>query len=166
MTTADAVVRETSWLSAYNPNDGLPALLSSSGGPFDVLQAYWPRSPATRTNQLYVTRGRVESDRFGFNRRMDKYTFRLRIIWPLSSTTGDWESVQQTLDNAVELVIRRIIGPVNAFPLDHTHGAQFLEVAEDPCLIAVDFSDAAQAAATAQLEATVTYSASDRDYTS
>lgn len=166
MSTADAVVRETSWLSSYNPSDGLPALLSSSGGPFDVLQAYWPRSPASRTNQLYVTRGRVVSDRFGFNRRMDKYDFRLRIIWPLSSTTGDWESVQQTLDNAVELVIRRIIGPVSAFPLDHTHGGQFLEVAEDPCLIGVDFSDPEQASASAQLEATITYSASDRDYTS
>jgi hypothetical protein len=166
VTTADAVVRETGWLSAYNTSDGLPALLASSGGPFDVVQAYWPRSPASRTNQLYVTRGRVESDRFGFNRRMDKYSFRLRIIWPLSSPSGDWESVQQTLDDAVELVIRRIIGPVNAFPLDHTHGGRFLEVAEDPCLIAVDFSDPERSASSGQLEATVTYQASDRDYTS
>lgn len=166
MSTADAVVREAAWLAAYNPDDGLPALMASSGGPFDVLQPYMPRTPASRTNQLYVTRGRVTSDRFGFNRRMDKYDFRLRIIWPLSSASGDWESVQQTLDDAVELVIRRIIGPLDGFPLDKTHGGQFLEVAEDPCLIAVDFSEPEQASATGQLEATVTYSASDRDYTS
>lgn len=165
MPSADAVVRETAWLTAYSPTDGLPGLPTSLGGPFDVVQAYWPRTPATRTNQLYVMRGRIMSDRLGFSRRIDKYDFRLRIIWPLSSSTGAWEPVQQALDDAVDLVLQRIIGPVNAMPLDKTHGARFLEVAEDPCLINIEFSDPEQAAAAAQLEATITYSASDRDYT-
>lgn len=165
MPTADAVVRETAWLTTFSPTDGLPALQTSLGGPFDVVQAYWPRTPATRTNQLYVLRGMIQSDRLGFSRRIDKYHFRLRIIWPLSSSTGAWEPVQQALDDAVDLVLQRIIGPVNAMPLDKTHGARFLEVAEDPCLIDVQFSDPETAAATAQLEATITYTASDRDYT-
>jgi hypothetical protein len=165
MPSADAVARETAWLSAYSPTDGLPALPTTLGGPFDVVQAYWPRTPLTRTNQLYVRRTRIRVERFGFNRKQDHHEFQLRIIWPLSSSTGAWEPVQQALDDAVDLVLQRVTGPINALPLDKTHGARFLEVAEDPCLINVEFSDPEQAAATAALEATITYEAADIDYT-
>lgn len=166
MSSADAVVREAAWLSAYSPSDGLPGLLSQWGGPFDTLQAYWPRTPAARQIQLYVTRRAVQVERFGFNRKINHYPFVLKILWPLSSGTGAAEPVQQALDDAIELVIQRINGPVVAFPLDKTHGARFMAVAEDPCLINVDITDPESAITQGQFRATVTYSADDRDYTS
>jgi hypothetical protein len=165
VSSADAVVRETGWLTAYSPADGLPALLSSMGGPFDVVQAYWPRTPAARQTQLYVTRRAIQVERFGFNRKIDHYPFVLRIVWPLSSSTGSAEIVQQALDDAVDLVLQRVNGPL-ALPLDKTHGAAFMSVAEDPCVIGVDFSDPESAIAQGQFRATVTYTADDRDYLS
>ena len=47
MSTADAVDREAAWLATSG--DGLPALLVTAGGPFGVVQAYWPRTPGKRT---------------------------------------------------------------------------------------------------------------------
>jgi hypothetical protein len=165
LSTADAVVRETNWLTAYNPGDGLPALLSSLGGPFDVVQAYFPRTPATRQVQMYVTRRAISVERFGFSRKIINYPFVLRIIWPLSSQSGSAEDVQQAMDNAVELVLQRVNGPL-VVPIDKTHGAQFMSVAEDPCVIGVDFGDPEQAVGQGQFRATVTYTADDRDYLS
>lgn len=166
MTSADAVRREAGWLAAYSPADGLPALLDTLGGPFGVLQPYWTRTPAARRNQLYVVRRTIRVSRFALNRKMNTYGFALKIVWPLSSRSGDVESVQQALDDAIELVIQRVNGPVVTFPLDKTHGAQFLSVAEDPPVIDVDIGDPEQAVAEGELKATVTYSADDRDYTS
>lgn len=163
MPSADAVAREVAWLTAFDPTDGLPGLLDTLGGPFGVVQGYWPRTPATRKNQLYLRRTGFRVERFGFNRLMNHYQFSARIVWPLSSSSGDIESVQQLLDNAVDLVVQRITGPL-ALPLDKTHGARFLQVAEDPCLIDVQFSDPEHAAASGQIEATIKYPASDKDY--
>ena len=163
MSSADAVTRETDWLTAYDPTDGLPGLLSQFGGPFDVLQAYWPRTPAKRTNQLYVTRGRIRVERFGFNRLIAHYPFTLKVVWPMSSNSGSAEVVQQALDDALDLVIQRISGPVLTFPLDKTHGARFMEIAEDPCLIDVDITDPEAAVASGEFRASISYSAADRD---
>jgi hypothetical protein len=165
VTSADAVRREADWLAAYNSTDGLPALTDAFGGPFNVLQPYWTRTPAARKNQLYVVRRTIRVSRFGLNRKMNTYAFALKIVWPLSSGSGAAEPVQQALDDAIELVIQRINGPVLTFPLDKTHGAQFLSVAEDPPVIDVDISDPEQAVAEGAFKATVTYSADDRDYT-
>lgn len=165
MSTADAVTREAAWLGAYSPGDGLPALSQSLGGPFDVLQPYWPRTPATRKNQLYVTRRAIQVERFGLSRKIIHYPFVLRIVWPLSSTAGDAESVEQALDNAIELVLQRVSGPL-ALPMDKTHGARFMSVAEDPCRIDVEISDAEQAVQQGRFEASVSYVADDKDYLS
>lgn len=166
MSSADAVVREAAWLSAYSAADGLPALVKVQGGPFDVVQAYMPRTPAKRRRSLYVLRRSVVVERFGFNRKINHYTFELRIFWPQSSATGQAESVQQSLDDAVELVIQRINGPL-AMPLDKTHGARFLSVAEDPTTINVVFGDPEQTLqAQADLTCSITYQADDEDYTS
>ena len=165
MGTADAVAREAAWLAAYNPGDGLPALSSDLGGPFDVLQPYWPRTAATRKNQLYVTRRAIQVERFGFSRKIIHYPFVLRIVWPLSSNSGDAESVEQALDNAIDLVLQRISGPLT-LPLDKTHGARFLSVAEDPCRIDVDITDAEQAIGQGSFGASISYVADDRDFLS
>jgi hypothetical protein len=167
VSSADAVDREAAWLAAYDATDGLPGLLRAYGGPFDVVQAYVPRTPAQRQRRLYVTRGQIRAERFGFNRMINHYPFVLRLYWPQSSPSGQAESVQRDFDAAVELVLRRINGPVLTFPLDKTHGARFMSVAQDPNDIVVDFADPEQSMlAKADLSATIAYVADDKDYTS
>jgi hypothetical protein len=135
--TATAVAREAAWLAAYNPADGLPGLLRAHGGPFDVVQPYWPRTPAARKNCLYVLRRNIQSGRTANIRTMDRYQFLLRIVWPLSSRTGSAETVQQALDDAVGLVLQRVGGLF----MDKTHGGRFLSVAENPPQSDADFHD-------------------------
>ncbi|MEV5944240.1 hypothetical protein [Streptomyces sp. NPDC051994] len=158
MSSADAVARETAWLAAYDPFDGLPALLTAQGGPFDVVQAYLPRTPAQRKSQLYVMRRRLQDVRTAHVRRMARHQFELRIIWPASSPSGSAETPQQALDSAVELVLQRIGGLM----LDKTHGGRFLSVAEDPAEVAVDFADPTPSLRDrADLTCIVSYSADD-----
>lgn len=169
MSSADAVARETAWLADFSEADGLPGLLKAYGGPFDVVQAYVPRTGAQRQARLYVVRSQLRVERFGFNRKINHHTFMLRLYWPQSSPTGQAESVQADFDEAVDLVIQRINGPlafVNGV-LDKTHGARFMSVAENPTDIDVQFADPeASIQAQAGLTATITYQADDEDYTS
>lgn len=166
MSSADAVDREAAWLAAYSAADGLPGLLAAYGGPFDVVQARMPRTPPKRKRCLFVLRPDIVVERFGFNRKINHYTFSLRILWPQTSPSGEAESVQADLDEAVELVLQRINGPL-AMPLDKTHGARFLSVAEDPTTINVMFADPVQSMqAQADLTCSITYKADDKDYTS
>jgi hypothetical protein len=163
VSTADAVQREADWLRSYSASDGLPGLLKAYGGPFDVVQAYVPRTGAQRQSRLYVTRSALRVERFGFNRRINHHTFMLRLYWPQSSPTGQAESVQQAFDTAVDAVVQRVSGLFQ----DKTHGARFLSVAEDPMQIDVQFTDPeATIQAKAELTATITYQADDQDYTS
>lgn len=163
MSTADAVSREAEWLRDYSAADGLPALLKARGGPFDVVQAYIPRTGGQRQTRLYVTRSSLRVERFGFNRKINHHTFMLRLYWPQSSPTGQAESVQQNFDTAVDLVLQRVSGLFQ----DKTHGARFLSVAEDPMQIDVAFADPeASIQAKVELTATITYQADDQDYTS
>jgi len=157
------VQREADWLRAYDAGDNLPGLLKTSGGPFDVVQAYVPRTGAQRQTRLYVTRAQLRVERFGFNRKINHHTFMLRLYWPQTSPSGQAESVQQDFDTAVDLVVQRVSGLV----MDKTHGARFLSVAEDPTQIDVQFADPEPSIqGKAELTATVTYQADDQDYTS
>lgn len=158
MSSADAVAREAAWLVEFNPADGLPALHVSQGGPFDVIQAYLPRTPQQRRTQLYVLRRRLQEVRTAHVRRMVRHHFELRIIWPASSPSGATEGPQQSLDEANELVLQRVGGLM----LDKTHGGRFLSVAEDPAEVVVDYADPADSiAARADLLCTVSYAADD-----
>lgn len=155
--------READWLRSYSAADGLPALLKTAGGPFDVVQAYVPRTGAQRQARLYVTRVALRVERFGFNRKINHHQFLLRLYWPQSSPSGQAESVQAAFDAAVDLVLQRVSGLFQ----DKTHGARFLSVAEDPAEIDVAFADPeASIQAKAELTATITYQADDQDYTS
>jgi hypothetical protein len=157
------VDREAAWLAAYDAADGLPGLLAAYGGPFDVVQARRPRTPAKRRRSLYVLRRSIVAERFGFNRKINHYGFELQIVWPQTSSSGQAESVQADLDVAVELVIQRVSGLFQ----DKTHGARFLSVAEDPTTINVVFADPEQTIqANADLTCSITYQADDQDYTS
>jgi hypothetical protein len=163
LSTADAVAREAEWLAGFDATDGLPGLLAAYGGPFDVVHAYLPRTPAQRKRALYVLRSNLRVERFGFNRKINHHTFMLRLSWPQTSQTGDAESVQAAFDTAVDLVVQRVAGLF----LDKTHGARFMSVAENPADIAVDFADPEQSTKDrADLTAVITYVADDQDYTS
>lgn len=158
MGNANAVTREAEWLAAYNPDDGLPGLLRAYGGPFDVVQAYWPRTPAARRNCLYVMRRNITSGRTANVRTMDRYQFVLRIVWPMTAPTGSAEAAQQALDDAVELVLQRVGGLF----MDKTHGGRFLSVAENPPQSDATFDDpAASIASKVDLRVDITYWADD-----
>lgn len=164
MSTADVVARETAWLTASG--DGLPALTAANGGPWDVIQGYMARTPATAKRQVFVLRRRIAESRFGAPRKIDTYQFHLSLWWPIGATStgvGIAEAEQAALDAAVELLLERIRG----YSTDHTHGGRFLSVAEAPvgAEIVVEFGDPVQGIAQGALTATVTYSADDQDYT-
>jgi hypothetical protein len=160
MSTADAVDRETAWLATTT--DSLPALLASAGGPFDVVQAYWRRTPQGRAKQLFVLRKSLQEERFANVRRMPRYRFELRITWPQSSATGAAEDPQRALDAAIDLVLQRVGGLVG----DKSHGGRFLSVAEHPPEVTVDFADPERSMdARADLQATVSYWADDTEIT-
>lgn len=157
MSTADAVDRETAWLSTVG--DGLPALLASSGGAWDVVQAYMPRTPATRGNQIYVLRRNVRSHRVSNARRRPLYEFELKLIWPLQSGTGQAEADQRNFDAAVDAILARVVGPLG----DKTHGGRFLSAAEVPDLISVRVDDPERTIPEGRFTATVLYSVDDNE---
>lgn len=161
MSTADAVQREADWLNATG--DTLPALLAAAGGPFDVVQAYRPRSPRTRGRSLYVLRRAFRRERFANVRTMDHYQFELQINWPIQNAAGSGEEEQSALDAAVDLVLLRISGLVG----DKTHGGRFRSVAEEPKFIDVVFGDPQDVfdKRSGVFEAAVSYWADDFEFT-
>lgn len=163
MSIADAVTRETQWL-ASSAEPGLPALLQADGGPFGLIQAYDARTPQTRVSAIHVLRPRVTQIRFAQQRKINRHDFRLKLLWPIGSTStreGMWETEQAAFDAAVQLVVDRIAGFVG----EKTHGGRFMSVAEAPdsTVIQVTFGDPAQARG-GVLEAQITYSADDVDH--
>lgn len=162
-----AVQKEAAWLATGG--DGLPALAATADGPFDVISAYWPRTPEFRKAGLYITRTGFQDLRFSAHRKLRRHQLLVRVVWPIGGSTvaaGMWEAEQAALDAAVDLVVARIV----AFDMDKTHGGRFLSVAEAPEQqpIAVRFSDPARmngGGGRVELTAEITYNADDNDYT-
>jgi hypothetical protein len=161
VSTADACDREAAWLSSSG--DGLPALVATAGGPFGLVQAYWPRTPGRRTQgQLYVLRNNLEERRFANQRVMVTYAFQLALVWPLQKGTGSAEDEQRAFDTAIDLVLTRVRG----YRGDKTHGGRFLSAAEDPRMVRVVFDPPGHTiVADTELRASVTYTAQDPDFT-
>jgi hypothetical protein len=128
MSTATAVSREAAWLQASG--DGLPALLTGAGGPFGVVQAYWPGArEASQKPGIYVDAVPIADLRVSNQRIRPQYLFVLTCIWPvLRPSAPIAETEQQNFSNALDLLVQRIRGPVG----DKTHGGAFLSVAENP----------------------------------
>lgn len=136
MSTSDAAAREYAWLNTTG--DALPSLPYNAGGPFQVLEAYWPRTPATNKTGLYVLRPRMLAPRVAAQRIRPRYQMRLRVVWPVLTTTSPLlETAQQDLDDAVALVLTRVQGPLG----DKSHGGRFLSAAEDPRQVEAQFAD-------------------------
>lgn len=126
---AGAVDREAAWLAAFNPADGLPPLLAVNGGPFEIVQAYWPRTPSYEKTGLYVLRPSFDEERVAGIRIRDTYMFRVKFVWPVrSAATGIAETEQRNLDAAIALLFQRIRGLTG----DKTHGGAFLSAGEVP----------------------------------
>jgi hypothetical protein len=160
VSTADAVTREAAWLTTSG--DGLPALLTSAGGPWGNVQAYQPRTPGRRGSNIFVLRRQIHEKRFANVRRMPTYEFVLKLVWPLSSGQGRAEDDQQAFDAAVDKVLTRIGG----FTGDKSHGGRFLSVAEDPQYVNVRFVDPETTMAPeAEFRAEITYFADDTEIT-
>lgn len=160
MSTADAVDREAAWLATVT--DSLPALPETAGGPWQVIQAYWPGARmAGQKTGIYVLRTQLEDARHGSQRIRPAYEFRLQLVWPVRlATAGNAEAEQRALDAAVDLLLQRIRGPLG----DKTHGGRFLSVGEDlgKPAPAVAWDDPEQTIpAGKSLRATVTYHADD-----
>lgn len=161
-----AVQKEAAWLAAYNPADGLPALLKANLGPLQTVQGYWKRQINTNAPALYLMHRGFTEERSANLRTIRTHRFVARIEWP--NTQATLEAAQLALDNAVDLVLLRI----RAFPLDHTHGGAFLSVAEgvspvdNSGLIEVEFADPEQALASKHpLRCDITYHADDFEVT-
>lgn len=133
MSTADAVSRETAWLNTTG--DGLPVLPVSGGGPWEIVQAYWPGNRlASQKTGIYVLRSRATDPRVANLRIRPQYMFTLKLWWPIRAVSAIAETEQQNLDDAVDDLIVRIRGPVE----DKTHGGRFLSVGEVPGVPFVD----------------------------
>lgn len=164
MSTADAVFREAAWLKTTG--DGLPSLPAAAGGPWKTIQGYWPGLRwATQQTGIYVLRTHLGDDRVASQRIRDSYEFNLKLVWPILTPTAPLaETEQQKFDNAIELLIQRIRGPVG----DKTHGGRFLSVGEVPREppVTVVFADPeVTIPADKALRATVTYYADDLEIT-
>ena len=153
---SDALDREAAWLTAA---DTLPALPASLGGPFQIVQARWPRTPALREYGLYVLRSphqSAESQRNAAIRRELITSFEVRMIWPFTSGVGSAEADQLAFERAIDSVIGRILG----YELDKTHGGRFAWVAEEgPLTVAYD--DPEVGIARGHLAAHIDYRAAD-----
>lgn len=136
MSTSDAVARECAWLQTSG--DGLPALLTSAGGPWQIVQAYWTRTPATNKTGIYVLRDLLDDQRASSQRIRPRYNMRLRLIWPVTvTTTALLETAQSDFDAAIDLLVQRVRGPLG----DKTHGSRFLSAGEIPRTVHVQWED-------------------------
>jgi hypothetical protein len=89
---------------------------------------YWRRS-AANTKTAHLRRTRTTDTRVAIQRREQTHEFELAIRWPVTSAaTGNLETAQGKLDDAIDAVLARIKGPLTDF---HTHGGAFLSVGEE-----------------------------------
>jgi hypothetical protein len=157
VSTADAVAREAAWLQASG--DGLPALLKTAGGPWDNVQAYWPRTPVTRQMSVYVLRTVLPDLRVSNQRIRPRYEMTLRLVWPVSTSAVPLlETAQANLDAAADLLIQRIRGPLG----DKSHGGRFLSAGENPRRVEARWEDPDMTMSQATtLKAAIAYSIDD-----
>jgi hypothetical protein len=156
VSTADAVDREVAWLTT-SINDGLPILLANGGGPWGNVQAYMARTPGKRGSNIFVLRRQIHDRRLASQRRMPTYEFVLKMIWPLSSGSGNAEADQRAFDAAIDLVLLRIDG----FRGDKSHGGRFRSVASNPEYVNIVFTDPEQTLGAGEFHAEITYFADD-----
>jgi hypothetical protein len=161
--SATAVTREADWL--LTTGDGLPALLESAGGRWEIVQAYWPGARAHQKKAgVYVTKKNGNEEHPTAQRYRPRYLFTLKLIWPVKNPNPPIaETEQQNFDNAIGDLLIRLRGLLG----DKTHGGRFLSVGEVPenGSISVDFEDPETTITDAgELRATASYYADDLEF--
>jgi hypothetical protein len=160
--TANAVDRETAWLQQ---SDAISSLLATNGGPWQVVQAYWPGNRlGTQKTGIYVTRRLLDDQHPLAQRYRPQYQFLLRLVWPVKNPNPPIaETEQRNFDAAIGQLLKRIRGPQG----DKTHGGRFLSVAEvpeeQPVNVVWDDPEVT-IQASKELRATVTYHADDIEF--
>jgi hypothetical protein len=152
---SDALDRETAWLATIDSLGDLTAQ-------FQIIQARFPRTPSASQTALYVCRKpnqTAEQARFATQRIQLIHNFDLRLHWPMTSGTGAAEADQLAFDQAIDVVIARITGPIS----DKSHGGRFSWVAEDPSRISIDVEDPEISIGEKRYQARITYQALDTD---
>ena len=132
--TADAVDRLAAWLTSTG--DGLPTLVVP--GMWDTVSAYWPRSPYQKRRTVYVLRHAIRQHRFGAQRVLHSYPFRLVLWWPLLAGNGSAEADQRAFDVAIDALLQRML----AYLGDKSLGGRFLSSGEGDTLSEVQFDPA------------------------
>lgn len=122
LNTDSVITRETAWLNITT--DTLPALVGT-GAPFAVISAQFPRQkgnlPAVR-----VTRSEFRTIPYATQQTFTRHAMRLRVWWPVLGS-GDAAAAATALDAALELLLQRVVGPVD----EKKHGGRFMSVAEE-----------------------------------
>ena len=95
---------------APDAGDSLPSLQSEDGGPWDIVQAYWPGAHFAKDKPgLYVDALKVDDPRVSNARVRPQYQITLTLTWPVkgrgatagaSGTARIPETEQQNLDGA------------------------------------------------------------------
>jgi hypothetical protein len=125
LSTDTVITREVEWLSTTD--DSLPVLVKTDmqdgSAPFDVIAGYWPRQPGN-VRAVYVLKLNTQVIAETPGRVMPRHTMSLRVRYPIIN--GDLVVAQQGLDAALELLLLRVVGPLQT----KTHGGRFLACAE------------------------------------
>jgi len=161
--TADVEDHEAAWLNTTG--DGGPPLSQSAGGPWDVVQAFWPGSRLGQKKRgVYVTCRVTSDDHVNAQRYRDQYTIVLKLTWPVKTPNPPIaENEQRAFSAAIGLLLQRIRGPLG----DKSHGGRFLSVGEVPGQASglVEYEDPeVTIPADGELRATITYHADEKEF--
>jgi len=125
MSYADAVTREAAWFQAVGVV-GLPDV-AGVGGQFDVVDAY-PRRLAQAPRQCWLYRhGATDHPEARTRGRMLHHHFMAIVWWPRRLGAERAMTEQQSMDNAIDVVVQRARG----IPSDTSHGGAFFSQVGD-----------------------------------
>lgn len=96
-------------------------------------------------------------DRYAAPRSLLTTEFLLRLVWPASNGQGSSEADQLAFEQAIDLVLTRIMG----FLGDKTHGGAFLSAGEGRNGITVNYEDPEQTLGSRSFRVSINYSADD-----
>lgn len=163
----DAVQRETDWLTDIT-TVGLPVLLASEGGAWDLVLPYGrANGTVSPARVLFISRVSGTDARFTIGaQRIQAHQFLVSAEWPVRASSNPQADLA-AFDAAIETVLIRIRGLVG----DKTHGSRFLSVAEGheatggqtsaPARIDIDIDAPALAIANSKVTARISHVAVD-----
>ncbi|HJV09472.1 MAG TPA: hypothetical protein VJ653_07315 [Acidimicrobiales bacterium] len=123
MSYADALDREAEWYGLDLVDDGIPALASADGGPFDVVATH-VRRLAQAGHQLYLAHGPTTQPASSKSTTRLDHQVAALVLWAAVGAGARAHVDQASMEEAVAKVIARVIGPVG----DVGHGGRWFKV--------------------------------------